>query len=142
MALEQCIHDQIRAWAAVIYVADDVKAVYGQVLNDVRERDDERIGLPCSTNRLKDFVVIALLGVQRVAQQQLFDDGRNAALARQCFAHAATRVFFAHQTADLDQPPNGNAVPFVVDHALALEQCDLIFRVVDERAECIALVRW
>ena len=96
------LHDEMRAGAAVVDVAEDVELVDAQTLNHVAHGLDEVLGLAGEDDGLDDAVEVGLLlVVVGSLVEELLDDVGIA--AGQGFAHLRARVFRRHGAHHLDQ---------------------------------------
>ena len=100
----------MRAWAAVVDVADDVQMVDDKTLDQMAERDDTLLCPSDADDRVEDRLVVRFLGVARFAfRQQLFQDVIEA--LRQGLAHLGTRVLRARAARNGDQTVQRHLVP-------------------------------
>ena len=98
----QVVHDDVRAWSAVEYVAQDVELVNAQALDDRTDGSNETLRLPRLYDAPDDAVEIGVLVIiaRTFVQHFLYDVGE--ALG-QSLAHLAARVFAGYRLAHLHQ---------------------------------------
>ena len=117
---------------------DDVQAVDCQRLNHAAEGDDHGVRLTGFQNGLHHLAVIPFLIGRIIREQQLLN--QRAHLPGHRLAHALARVLDRAHAADLHQAIDRQAIPLIRNHALLLEQRQLLIRIGDERGEHIPLM--
>ena len=137
--LHQQFDDPVRRIAAVEDIAHDVQAVYREALDQLGERDHEVLRVDAQDG-LEDLVMIAHLVVVliRLGVHQLVDDVGEVLGHR--LAHFGARVFGREVARELQHLFERGAVPFVVDRILLVEEAELFFRIVDQRAQLALLL--
>ena len=102
VALCQIVHDDVRSWSAVEYIAQDVQLVDAQALDDRTDGYDEVLRLPGLYDALDDAVEIGILVIiaRTLVQHLLYDVGK---LFGQRLTHLAARVFAGDRLAHLHQ---------------------------------------
>ena len=131
---QQHIHDEVCARSPVEYIAQDVQLVNGQMLYHVTEGFDDVAGLLRRDDGLNDAVdVVAFVFVLGVFVEQLFQDVGE--LLRQRFAHFAAGVFRGDDATHFDESEERCFVPRRQIVFCGRHQFQLLFGVVDERAQ-------
>lgn len=121
--------------AAVEDVADDVQAVDRQPLDHVAHGDDEGIGPADRDDRVQDAVEVVLLGGARRIRlvEQLLD--HVGEVGRQHLAHLRAGVLHRDGAAHLRELVERHLVPVVQVGFARLDEPELLFRIVDQRAQ-------
>ena len=134
----QAVHDDVGAGAPVKDVPHQVEVVHRQALDELAQLDQE-IGRPVQVDDGVDdvFIVIPLVRLifLVVGVDQLVDD--IGVLRRHGLAHLGPGVLGADQAAQVDEPVEGDAVPFPHIVALPLDLLQLLLGVVDEGGQLV-----
>ena len=133
----QYIHDFVGTRSAVVYIAQDVQHVDGELLYEVAHGDDEVVGPLRRDDGAHHYVYIGLLvGVARVLVQQFLDDVGE--VGRQGLVHFRPRVLRRHVAAHFHQTVDVDEIPVVEVASVgdaAFHKFQFQLRVVDERAQ-------
>ena len=138
MVFEQRIHDDVRPGPAVEDIADQMQAVNGHGLDYFTDCGDEIGRLSDFDNRGNDvLVIIQLVDLVGMGVQQFFNDIR--VFGRERCAHLGTRIPGTDRPADLNQPVEGDAVPFVQVRNLRFQLFQLLLGIVNQRCQFIQI---
>ena len=58
METHQLIHDDIRPWAPVIYVPNNMQIINGKVLDQMTQRNDELVRNTVINDGMDDFIIV------------------------------------------------------------------------------------
>ena len=115
-------------------VAEDVKLVDGQPLDDVADGYDEVVGTAGVDNGVDDALYVGcLVDVLATLVEQFLDDVGE--VGRQGLAHLRVGVFAGDVAANAHEPVDHDVVPFAEVALLDLDELELLLGIVDERAE-------
>ena len=136
VVLRQRVHDEVRALAPVVDIAQDVQAVDGEPLDEVAQGGDELVGAVGGDDGADDAVEVVLLvvAVAGLVEQFLDDVGE---LAWQGLAHLRAGVLRRHVAADGHQAVERRVVEVLQVGLGLLDKFQFLLGVVDEGADVL-----
>ena len=139
MVAAKRVHDEVRAGAAVENVAQDVKAVDGQALDEAAEGHDEVVRAAGGDDGVDNHVEVGLLVVvlERLVEELLDDVGE---LLGQTLAHLRAGVLRRDVAADGDELVERGLVVVGQVPVGGLDELELLFGIINQGAEILLLL--
>lgn len=134
--LAEAVHNEVGAGATIEDVAENVKSLDGEALDDVAEGCNKMVGTTSIYNGADDGLVVAMLvGVIGALVEEFLDDV--GVFLGKAFAHLGASVFCREVAADEDEIIKRTAIEFIVDVHLLMDELELLFGVIDKRTEVL-----
>ncbi len=127
----------VRVGAAVENIAHDVELVHAHALDEGRELDDERVRALGQNDGGDDVAVILLLVAGVGGVEQFLEDVRE--LLWQRLSDLRAGILRGRDARHGDEPAYGHAVPLAKVVLLGLDLLEPLERIIDQRAERLAL---
>ena len=139
MVPAKVLHDQMRAVAPVIDVAEDMQLIDNHALRQPGKCDNKGVSLLNINNGIQNLLIIALFVIGVIFGVDQFADNVSE-IVGQGFLHLGTSVFGGCQTADLHHTAEGIMVPLTGVQALGPDVLQLAFRIINQRGKHIFLL--
>ena len=139
VVLHEGVHDDVRPGTSIEHVAHHVEPVHHHAFDEVAHGDNEALGLVNVDDGGDDVLIVVPLVVELVVGvEQLINDV--GVLLGQSLPDFGTGVLGGDQTADVDEPMEGDAVPLLQllrVFRLSGDHAELFLGIVDEGSQLV-----